>query len=507
MSWIQKIKEIGRLSRIQMEFLFVLLTYFLVVVLFFYADAADLHKVWTTPQDLEYGYFILAFASMVMVRNSKFIEQTQPFYWSLLALACIACVYWLGSFLEIRTFRHLCIILGFPFVALAVLGREFWAVTWVPCCLVIVVLPAGYLVLPYLQQLTIDVVTFLIRLTSMTAYIEGAYINVPEGVIWIKEGCSGQKYLITAATLALMVIAYDRKSLFKSLPILGLALCLSIVANWVRVFILVLVGYYSGLDHPLMADHDNLGWVVFLIMMTPFFYLSSKGVKRASDGESPPTTSESVLVLQNLSVKAVSARLLALVCALTVLLLPQASEQYWLDNANRSRTVIRLDMPLKSWERFVRHDRFWYPGYSGATKQHNASYSLDGREIDLSVLLYSTQAQGEELDNSQNAVFDKKQWRIKSKHSVELKDSLGVTIPASVTYAVRANSFGAQWVSIYWHNVNGNNVRPGLKSKLYSLTKIWDYKSDDMLVAIGADCRSSCALTEELLTEFVRDEH
>lgn len=513
MGLIDQVKSASRLNRIQIQFLCVFLAYLGSVVLFFHADVSEIHTAWTTPKDLEYGYLVFALALVLMVRNAKHMDQSKPLYWPMMALALIALVYWVGSVLEVRTFRHLSLFLGFPCFTMIVLGRKAWDVTWVPCCVVIMALPAGYLVLPYLQQFTIQAVTFLIRLTSMTAYIEGAYIHVPEGVIWVKEGCSGHKYFITAATLALLVAAYDQRPLYRALPILGVALFLSVAANWIRVFILVLVGYFSGMEHPLMDDHDNLGWVVFMVMMVPFFYLSSKGKGIAgtvNNGARPslfePNTSEPVgRKEEKFPVVSLNRRFLIMVCGLFVVVSPKLVEMLRTDNVGGGTSVTLLSN-LNDGEKVVNRSRQWFPNYAGATKEYHGSYRYQDQGIDLSLLLYRTQAQGKELDNTENTVFASEKWRIKLTRTSTLEDYSGAPIPASIVYAGRGGAAGPLWVVVYWHYVNGVNVMPGLKSKLLSLTKIWDYKSDDMLVALATVCHPNCELAEERLGAFIKAE-
>lgn len=530
MGWIEKVKNIERLSFFQIQFLIVLLVYVGSVVLFFQVDAIDIHTAWTTPRELEYGYLVFFLAAVLIVRNAKYVDQTEPLYWPLIILVAISVVYWIGAFLEVRTFRHLCLFLGFPFFSLAVLGKNAWDVTWVPCCVVIMALPAGYLLLPYLQQFTVLAVTSLIRLTPMTAYIEGAYIHLPEGIVWIKEGCSGHKYFITAGTLALMVSAYDRRGLLRSLPVVGLALLLSIIANWIRVFVLVLVGYFSGMDHPLMDDHDNLGWVVFVVMMIPFFYLSSKGARdreliseannpgssaeeidccepglmNASDASENSPNNDNIIAQRRFSGALIAAQLLVLVGGLGILIVPNKIELLGMEGAGRGRASVTFQSSLNDGVKVFNKDRQWYPNYSGATEEGHASYQYLDQEVEASILLYATQTQGKELDNTENTIFDKKRWRVKSKRVLSLTDFSGEKLSA---FVVEAGRSGESWVAVYWHRVNGINARPGLRSKMLSLSRVWDYKSDDMLIALATACHPNCTLAEERLVAFVKREN
>jgi hypothetical protein len=46
---------------------------------------------------------------------------------------------------------------------------------------------------------------------------------------------------------------------------------LSLASNWIRVFLLIMIGHWSNMQSPLIADHGWFGWVLFAGMLVIFF--------------------------------------------------------------------------------------------------------------------------------------------------------------------------------------------------------------------------------------------
>ena len=90
-------------------------------------------------------------------------------------------------------------------------------------------------------------------------------IFIPFGQIVIADGCSGLRYFEIALALAYIIALLNNYSERKLLPALIIAAALGLLANWIRIFILVLIGYESKMESSLMANHEYFGWFVFLL--------------------------------------------------------------------------------------------------------------------------------------------------------------------------------------------------------------------------------------------------
>lgn len=135
--------------------------------------------------------------------------------------------------------------------------------------------------IPVWDQLTTPLVNLsglvvgkLIQLTALPAVIEGNSIFIPYGQIVIADGCSGLRYLEIALALAYIISLLNNYKEGKLLIALLIAGALGLLANWIRIFILVLIGYESKMTSSLMANHEYFGWMLFGVMCLPAIYLA-----------------------------------------------------------------------------------------------------------------------------------------------------------------------------------------------------------------------------------------
>ena len=232
--------------------------------------AASQHTLWTTSGDMEFGYLLLAFAVAIIYRDIGSLEVA-PTAVPLLLLAGISALLVVTILASIKSIAVIALILAWALVVWTVLGHRILLILSLGTALLLMVTPIWYLGRPILQDLTVFFVTLMTEASGITAFIYGRYIELATGVLFVAGGCSGLKYFQSAICLALMASMLYSYSLRQSIIVLVLATSLAVVANWIRVFALVLLANALGVDHPQVADHDDLGWVVFFVMMIPFY--------------------------------------------------------------------------------------------------------------------------------------------------------------------------------------------------------------------------------------------
>jgi exosortase len=133
--------------------------------------------------------------------------------------------------------------------------------------------------IPVWDQLTTPLVNLsgfvvgnMVQLIALPAVIEGNSIFIPYGQIVIADGCSGLRYFEIALALAYIISLLNNYKESKLLVALLIAAALGLVANWIRIFILVLIGYESKMESSLMSNHEYFGWMLFGIMSLPAIY-------------------------------------------------------------------------------------------------------------------------------------------------------------------------------------------------------------------------------------------
>jgi exosortase len=166
-------------------------------------------------------------------------------------------------FIRIKVLHEICILPIFITALAFVFGSKTVWQHRMLLLLPIYIIPFGEFFNDYLVNLSSLVVSALVKLANIPAYIDGNSIQIPSGRIVIAQGCSGLRYLTIALCLAHTISylnGYKERGLMVCLMAAGL---LGLIANWLRIFILICIGYLTEMKSPLMADHDTFGWLLF----------------------------------------------------------------------------------------------------------------------------------------------------------------------------------------------------------------------------------------------------
>lgn len=270
-------QSIEYLNRSQIIYILLTGLYLLVNGIFYTRSYHEIHTLWTTAGDQDFGYLLFAISFFYGLTKTRHIATAKANLWFLPALLLLSITQYIGQIFDIKTFRLLVIIIGWPIFLGFILGKEYFYRLLLPTMLVIMAFPVWYLLIPLLQILTVKAVTICLSLINIPIFIQTYFIYIPNGIIHIAEGCSGLKYFQSAIAISIIMNLLHQNN-WRKIIILGLcSAVLAIIANWIRVLILVLVGHYSGIDHPLMTDHDNLGWVIFAAAaLLPLFFIDRK---------------------------------------------------------------------------------------------------------------------------------------------------------------------------------------------------------------------------------------
>lgn len=118
------------------------------------------------------------------------------------------------------------------------------------------------------------VVGELVRLMAMPAVIDGNSIFIPDGEIVIADGCSGLRYFTISLAIAYLISYLNNYSVKKLALMLLVAAAIGLITNWLRIFLLVLIGYETKMQSSLMSDHEYFGWLLFAIIAFPAIYFA-----------------------------------------------------------------------------------------------------------------------------------------------------------------------------------------------------------------------------------------
>jgi len=447
----------------------------------------ELHNHWTTPADMDMGYLLLIVFAYFYHRALKenLAHKLSPLY--LVPLSFVSVAIYLAELLNLKSV----FFLQFPLLGMSLTGLFFGTKTLLKSLsaigIVSMALPFWYAAISPLQSMTVWASSKAIELTQLTALVEGTYITLPSGTVHIAGGCSGLKYLLSAITLSLVSSALNRSKLSITILLILCAAALAILANWVRVISLVGIGYTEGVSHPLMADHDFFGWVIFGVFIAIYFLIDQRVSVTNPINYPAGTTKQKKITSHEVVIFAAAMLLLSSPLMYSKSLKQQTGEQ---------GTNTRLAINIPSSAQHKNFARTWYPDFPINEQAKHFSIIKNTTHYDVSVLRYFNWGE-KELAKTTNSVFPNDSWRIIRDEPWSL-DSLRMRI------AVAKNNQTYR-VVFYWYDHEGTQLNGILQSKIQLLRDSLRGTNFASLVAISHPCSFDCANVNEPPTWLIEN--
>lgn len=447
---------------------------------------SNLHDQWTTSGELDFGYFVLVIAVAVAVMQVKhLIKLNWQIEFRFLVPALIGVLFaFCGLWINTQSILIVGLVILWWSLMLALLGSRAWGKVTIAAGLILAAMPLIFVLIPVLRAMTVFAVTQAVQVFGILAFIEGNLIHMATGVIEIADGCSGTKYFHTAVVLALVVQGFDlsRQSVFK---VFALLMAAAILANWVRVFVLVVWAYHTSVTDPLILDHDWLGWVVFaLFMFYPLHYLTA-------DTQSPAPGS-----MHGASFAYSKGGIGLLACIAVTLVFAPSMLNNTLDQRSQwqevemPRLVDTEGNPCKE-SSGVSH---WQPHFVGADMLEVKAAVCGNLNFEYAMAQYWNESQGKELIYWNNGPFDPEKWRVKQNESGSFSDGS----PGKIVVASNLAS-GLNRIALFQYGIGDYKTIGGLQTKILGLLRLSSGELAPRALVIAVACVSDCEDERERL--------
>jgi len=356
-----------------------------------------LHVAWTdwNASPVAHGYLIAAIFAWLLWRDAGLGMPARSRVPPIYMLALIACsLLWLFA---VQAGFQALEFLVLPLLAWAALAASWGTSTArraaFPVAMLYFAMPLWGLVNWPFQWATVYAVRFALRLFDIPAYFDANHVHIPAGTFEIAGGCSGLHFVVVGAALATLLGELrgdDWRGRFK---LLALAIGLSVLTNWVRVFTIILAGHFTHMQHYLVTrSHYGYGWLLFAVALAAFFVLERRIPVRSP--QAPPRQESQRAAAPAPGLSAISAPLVMVVLGITAL---------WHEAALRPADA-RLP-PVAPPSGWTTGPTGWKPVFSGIDlEQASALISPAGSRVDVYQGLYRTQRQGKELSGYDNSL-------------------------------------------------------------------------------------------------------
>lgn len=196
--------------------------------------------------------------------------------WGFLFLVPALMLHALDAGLHTELLSAASLVVALPGVSLLLLGVERTRRIAFPLVFLVFMLPIPLGVVERLILLLREISTFgtavLVPLAGIPLFAEGTTVHLARASLEVADACSGFSTLYAAVAVAFLT-AYSSTIRWRRIVVLLIAAPLAVLANVVRVSILVLVVHWQGTDVLATRLHEISGLVTFALVLPIIFWL------------------------------------------------------------------------------------------------------------------------------------------------------------------------------------------------------------------------------------------
>lgn len=478
------------------------------VVGLYFDTAHAIVTIWIRSDTFTHGFLVPPIVVWLVWRKRQAIAQLAPkpslLAWPLVAGAAFAWL--LGDLAAVNVLRQLAFVSLIILLVPAVLGWTIASSIAFPLTFLFFAVPFGEFAMPQLMEWTADFTVLALRLTGIPVFREGLQFVIPSGNWSVVEACSGVRYLIASLTVGTLFAYLNYQSTSRRVLFIAVSLLVPILANWMRAYLIVLLGHLSGNKLAAGVDHLIYGWVFFGVVIMLMFMVGARWAEHEPEPASPAASSTGDRQQVSLALTGVTAIAMAALLAMPVLV---RHAIYGSDHALATPQLTAPGSLDKDWTSVATPVASWQPAFQNPSAQFQATYAHGEQVVGLYLGYYNRQSDNSKLVSSESLLIKSKDplWAQVSRgtHTLDLDDKPVVLRTAElrgapVTSQVKEDRI-VVW-QIYW--VNGRLTASDVLAKAYAAGYSLIGKGDDSAVILVYAPKGDAGHGEKVLENFVR---
>jgi exosortase A len=380
----------------------------------FYSSIESTVAIWNRSETFAHCFLILPICIYLIKQNWSRLSaaKIEPNIMVLPIVVAVLILWLFGNLAQLLVIEQGAAFVMLPMIIWTLLGNQASRILLFTMFFWMFSVPVGEFLVPQLQELTANITVWSLQMTGVPVYREGLYLAIPNGLFEVAVACSGIRYLIASFTLGTLFAYLNYKSNKKRLIFILFSIVLPLLANGIRAYGIVMIAYLTDMKHATGVDHLIYGWLFFGFVLFVMFAVGgiwSDPVDKIEKDQNDFSTA----ILPK-------AKYFSVLLAL-VLLVGSTSVYKNLVKNPISDFAVNLDSLFM--ESQVMNDESWLPIFENA----NTEIKGHSEGLDYFVAFYKMNVQGQELINSNNKLFNFKQWSIEQKQDYAQFKTLTIT--------------------------------------------------------------------------------
>jgi len=380
---------------------------------YLYRDTAlAMFTIWMRSETFQHCFVIVPISGWLIWRKRAHLARIAPApaVLPLLLSVPVGFGWLLGELTAVNALTQFAfvglIVLSVP----ALLGWRLARAIAFPLGFLFLAVPFGEFVMPTMMEYTADFTVLALRASGIVVYREGLHFNIPSGSWSVVEACSGVRYLIASFTVGLLFAYLNYRSLKRRLVFVLVSIGVPIVANWLRAYIIVMLGHLSGNTIATGVDHLIYGWVFFGVVIMIMFAIGA----RWSEDTSAELEPVAVDALGAPTAGSARPELQAMMTALVmgIVALPVLANHLILRHETAAPVTLTLPADSGGWQKQSRPMSEWKPAFENPSAEAVAAYGRADAAVGVYVAYYRNQNYGRKLVSSSNVLVtsEDKSW-------------------------------------------------------------------------------------------------
>ncbi|MGB8433875.1 MAG: exosortase A [Burkholderiales bacterium] len=468
----------------------------------YWPTAESVEAIWRRSETFAHGYVVIPIVLWLIWRKRDVLStmSPKPFWPGLVAVAVFGFGWLLGRMAGVIGLEQFALLFMILAAIVTVIGLPIARTIAFPLAYLVFAVPFGEFLVPWLMDHTADFTIAAVRASGVPVFREGNHFSIPTGRWSVVEACSGIRYLLASVTVGTLYAYLSYRTLRKRVLFIAVSIVVPIIANWLRAYMIVMLGHLSGNKIAVGVDHIIYGWIFFGVVITIMFWIGSfwreDEAQTATAGPRPAEYSRSSL--RNGPV----AFALAAALVLGAIWRPLGTELE--QHAQSAAAEIPAVLGAAGWQAADESRPAWVPHYVGSHRSRRQWFMKDGHIVGLYVAMYSQQTQGNELIGSQNQlVTAKDKFWVKTSEGRRPMAWNGATIDVRTT-EITGESTRLAVRSWYW--VNGQFTSNDTAAKaMLAAAKLFLEPDHSAVIVIYTQKFGPAAQADAVLDAFSRE--
>lgn len=379
------------------------------ILLAFWQTAQSIVAIWIRSDTFAHGFVVVPLCVWLAwgKRDELAAMTARPWWWGLAIVFSAGALWLVATAADVQVIAQFSLAFMLQAAIVTIVGLRVAAVLAFPLAFLLFAVPTGEFLMPTLVDRTADFTVAALRFSGIPVYREANNFIIPSGAWSVVEACSGIRYLIASIMVGTIYAATAYRSLRQRILFMVASILVPIVANWIRAYLIVLIGHLSNNRLASGVDHLIYGWLFFGVVMLLLFWIGSfwqerDAAPRPAAGSGPIGAPAAAHANPALYAAAVASIITALVwqpldafasrgvATATPILAPIANERGWVSSP----------VPLADWK----------PRYAGYRDDVQQTFDKGGAKVGLYIAYYRNQTKGRELVTSMNRLVKRGDW-------------------------------------------------------------------------------------------------